>query len=514
MIAALAAGKAQAADLKKQPLWVGVDANYSLDMEERGAEWKWDGKKSDLFAGMAKHGVTEFRVRLWTKDDGPHGKAYATQVVKRALRAGLNPYLVIFLSEDWADMMKQPLPEPWKGLSLEERAAAVNSYSREIVAHFRKQGLQSHLYEIGNEIDYGICGEYPGKGTKKNPESLSRKLWPRSAQLICASQKGVLESDPDAKFMLHIAHWWDADFCTAFFRFMLDHGVRVDFAGLSYFPSANIGGSLEMDQFGATVTKLSETINRPVIVPETAYPGTRDFKGQFSRWKYEVLGYPLTSEGQRRWISDFLAYCDRHPAIQAVYYWSPEWFGEGMWKGFALFDPQGNSRPAWAAFAHSSWSGRVLKEPVYVEACSNRLYSVPVTEAKARMIPIVEELRRATGGVTVEHIARLTNTELNVGAYRVDLKGSLMQNLNMALRPDAQGIPLAGPEPDVTEALAALADGIDPARQKLVLVARNDPTPELDKAIAFFVQRGIPVEVHPKPDDKPLKFGMCGAFAP
>lgn len=228
-------------------LRVGVDANYSLDMEGNGHVWKWNGRAADLFRGMAEQGARGFRVRLWTKDEGMNGKAYATEVVRRALAAGLEPYLVIFLSEDWADLMKQPAPETWKDLDLPQRAEAVREYSREVVRHFRGEGLRSHLYEIGNEIDYGICGVYPGKSTKKTPESLSRSCWPRAAELIRASQAGVLEADPEAKFLLHIAHWWDVDFCVAFFEFMLANGVRVDHAGLSYFPSANIGGSLEME---------------------------------------------------------------------------------------------------------------------------------------------------------------------------------------------------------------------------------------------------------------------------
>ena len=513
-LAIITAGTIQAGDLPKSALLIGVDANYSLDMEKSGAEWKWGGTTSDLFAGMAQQGVTEFRVRLWTKEDGPHGKAYATEVVKRALAAGLNPYLVLFLSEDWADMMKQPLPAAWQGLSLEELADAVRSYSRDVVAHFRNEGLQSHLYEIGNEIDYGICGEYPRKGAKKNPETLSRKLWPHSAQLICASQAGVKESDPAAKFMLHISHWWDADFGVAFFQFMLAHGVQIDFAGLSYFPSSNIGGSLEMEQFGATVSRIAQAIGRPVIVPETAYPSTRDFKGQFARWKYDVLGYPLTPAGQSRWIMDFLAYCNRHPDIHAVYYWSPEWYGEGMWKAFALFDPQGEAKPAWSVFSEQSWVGQTPKESVYLEVSSNQLFAVPVQEAKAQMISLVGKLREKTGGVTVKHIALLTSTELKVGPYQVDLKASLSQNLSLTLLPESQGLSLAADSPETIGSLAALAAGIDPVKEKLILILRNAPTPEVEQAIAFFKQQKIQVVVHPKPDKLPLKFGMPGAFAP
>ena len=508
----LAAGAARAADPtpapRTEPLRIGVDANYSLDMEKSGTAWRWDGPAEDLFAGMAQRGVGELRVRLWTKDEGPHGKQYATEVVKRALRGGLNPYLVIFLSDDWSDMMKQPLAAAWQGLPFDERKAAVQAYSREVVAHFRQAGLRSHLYEIGNEIDYGICGEYPGKSTKKNPASLSRQLWPRSAELIRASQAGVREADPEATFLLHIAHWWDADFCTAFFRFMLDHGVQVDFAGLSYFPSSNIGGSLDFEQFGATVTRLTSAIARPVIVPETAYPSTREFSGQFARWKYEAAGYPLSPEGQRRWIADFLAFCNRLPAVHAVYYWSPEWCGEGMWKGFALFDPDGAARPAWSSFAAPAWSDRTLRAARLVEVRSNQLFTVPVAEAKAQLVPLVERLRKQTGGVNLEHIALLTNTALRVGAYAVDPKGSLQQNLNLTLTPDARGRPL-----DSEEARAAAAGPADPATDRLVVFVRGETTPAVDKLVARLRQQGREVVVHPKPEGIPLKFGMCGAFA-
>ena len=272
-------------------------------------------------------------------------------MTRRALAAGLEPYLVIFLSADWADLMKQPAPADWQELDVDGRAAAVRRYARETVAHFRKAGLRSHVYEIGNEIDYGICGVYPGKGTKKNPESLRRRCWPDAARIITAAQAGVLEADPEARFMLHIALWWDARFCIDFFRFMIDTGVRVDLAGLSYFPSAAIGGSLEMEQFGDVVTRLHEAVGLPVVVAETAYPASREFTGQFARWKREAPGYPLTPEGQRRWLADFLAFCHHHPAIHEVFYWSPEWFGLGMWQAFALFDMDGEARPTWTACA-------------------------------------------------------------------------------------------------------------------------------------------------------------------
>lgn len=350
VIALIAQSPHLVAEPERADFMLGVDSNYALDMEARGAQWKWDGQEQELFAGMKEAGACWLRVRLWTGDEGMNGKAYATTTIERATKARLSPYLVIFLSENWADLTKQPAPAIWKDLSLDERAEAVHKYSRDVAAHFCAHGLTSHLYEIGNEIDYGICGVFPGKHAKKTPEHLSKRVWPNAAKLISACQRGVKEADPNAKFILHIAHWWDASFCTAFFQFMLNRQIQIDFAGITYFPSSNIGNSLTFDQFGAVVDRITSVIDRPVIIPETGYPSTGDFHGQFARWRKEVPGYLLTPDGQKLWLTEFLNFCRNNPRVAGAFYWSPEWYGEGMWKAFALFDVDGNARPAWQAF--------------------------------------------------------------------------------------------------------------------------------------------------------------------
>lgn len=337
-------------EAKRPDFMLGVDANYSLEMETKGAHWKWNGQEHDPFVGLQQQGVRWLRVRVWTGEEGVNGRSYATKTVERAVSAGLTPCLVIFLSEDWADLTKQPAPKIWQDLPLEQRAEAVRTYARDLVMHFRQHGLTSHLYEIGNEIDYGICGVFPGKHARKTPEDLQATTWPEAARLILACERGVREADPGARFLLHIAHWWDADFCIAFFKFMKQHEVQVDYAGLSYFPSSNIGGSLTLAQFGGVVGRLVAALDRPVIIAETAYPSTADFGGQFAGWRTEVPGYPLTPEGQQRWLTDFLKFCFGNQKITGVFYWSPEWYGEGMWKAFALFDVDGKAKPAWKAF--------------------------------------------------------------------------------------------------------------------------------------------------------------------
>ena len=134
------------------------------------------------------------------------------------------------------------------------------------------------------------------------------------------------------------------------FNFMKEQGVQIDYAGLSYFPSSNIGGSLTLNQFRAVADNVSKAIARPIVIPETGYPSTADFQGQFANWRVEVPGYPLTPEGQEHWLADLLRMCRSDENIAGAFYWSPEWYGEGMWKAFALFDVDGNAKPAWKAF--------------------------------------------------------------------------------------------------------------------------------------------------------------------
>lgn len=478
-------------------VFTGVDANYSLGMEEDGRAWRWHNQPEDLFQGIARQGVQGFRVRLWTGEEGPNGRNYATEVVRRALAAGLDPYLVIFLSEDWADLMKQPAPAIWKDLDLADRAGAIRAYARETVRHFRAAGLRSHLYEIGNEIDYGICGVYPGKNTKKTPESLARSCWPDAARLILAAQQGVREADPEARFLLHIAHWWDAGFCTAFYRFMLDQGVQVDFAGLSYFPSSNIGGSLEMDQFGDVVSLLHQQIKKPVIVAETAYPSTSEFTGQFSRWKKAAPGYPLTREGQKDWLTDFLDFCAHHPAIHSVYYWSPEWSGEGMWKAFALFDENGNSRPAWTAFQPGRANRTAPQRFSYLEVREKGVYLVPVEEARDKALILLAEEKNRFGQVNKEYIDAISKRELAVGPYQVALRASLSGNLDLHFSED-----LAKPS-DWREALARI-----PAGHGIVLFV-PDLANSLGETVAAAAEKnGREVRRHALAPDQPRKFGL------
>ncbi len=327
----------------------GVDANYVPQGESAGRGYFTGDRRVDPLELFAANGVDAFRVRLWVGDEGESGLEYATALAQRAQKAGLRPYLVLFLSDDWADVNKQPAPQTWSGRTFEERAQLIQDYSRETVNHFVQAGVDLDFYEIGNEIDYGISGVFADMTQARDPVSLREAIWPDEAYLIRAAMAGVREADDDAQFMLHIATSWDPDFTAAFYRSMLDLDVDYDYIGLSLYPSAF--GLAAYERFCETLDRLNEELGKPVILAETAYPAVPPTGGPFGDWRRALPGYPLTPEGQAYWLADFLTGMRRRNDVVGAYVFGPEfWFSGEVWSPFALFDGEGKARPALASF--------------------------------------------------------------------------------------------------------------------------------------------------------------------
>jgi arabinogalactan endo-1,4-beta-galactosidase len=331
---------------------IGIDSNYAPDMMTRNKSWN-DGHQSvDPYDLFAKNGCRDARIRLWVGDDGINRLTYATQTARRAKRAGLKPYLVIFLSDDWADLVKQPAPAVWKPLTPEKKLAAVAAYTESVVRHMAKNGLDIDTFEIGNEIDFGICGEFEEEWPRRvSLEFMRTRVWPRMVPILKAAQAGVLKAQPKAKFILHLAQWENVEYCIAFWRAMLAAGVRLDYPGLSYYPSsAKEPARRPFRYLRAQVGKIVEALHKPVLICETGYPATASFGGQFAGWNLPAEGYPLSDDGQARWIADLAAVVRHDPNFAGVFYWSPEWYDGGLWDAFALFDGRGVARPGVRSF--------------------------------------------------------------------------------------------------------------------------------------------------------------------
>jgi arabinogalactan endo-1,4-beta-galactosidase len=331
-----------------EPFLTGFDANYALEMARSGKTWA--GNKN-LYAPLAAAGANAFRVRLWTGDEGVNGLRYATETARRAQEAGMKPYLVIFLSEGWADMVKQPAPAMWKDLDEPQKLAAIEAYTAKVTKHFIDAGVNVDLYEIGNEIDFGICGVFEVHWPRRvSIEYMRAHIFSKMVPIIAAAQRGVRSADPEARFMLHLAQWHAADYCVAFFDYMTTNGITLDYAGLSYFPTSAKLNQSSLAFFATQVKIVATGTGRPVIVCEYAFPSRTKFGGQFGDWDKPVEGYELDEPGQAKWVADFLSLARTNKDIAGAFYWSPEWYGSNMWEAFALFRDDGTPKPAMKSF--------------------------------------------------------------------------------------------------------------------------------------------------------------------
>jgi arabinogalactan endo-1,4-beta-galactosidase len=326
---------------------MGVDSNYALEMAARKREWKEGSERVDPYELFAKNGCRNARIRLWVGDDGMNRLTYAIETARRAKQAGLKPYLVIFLSEEWADFVKQPAPAVWKNLPQEKKLAAIADYTETVVRQMAKNGIEIDTFEIGNEIDFGICGEFEEEWPRRvSLEFMRTHVWPRMVPILKAAQSGVLKAQPKAKFIVHLSQWNNVDYCIPFWKAMLAAEVQCDYPGLSYFPtSAKEPAQRSFTYLTTQVARIVEALRKPVLICETGYPATANFGGQFAEWNLPVEGYPLSDNGQAKWIADFVAIVRHDPNLAGVFYWSPEWYDGGLWDAFALFDANGVARP-------------------------------------------------------------------------------------------------------------------------------------------------------------------------
>ncbi|MHA1301203.1 MAG: glycosyl hydrolase 53 family protein [Candidatus Helarchaeota archaeon] len=330
---------------------MGVDANYFLDLYKNlGYTWQYEGNPINLYEFFGERHSNSFRTRLWMNDSSANSLDNATLMARWAQNNGSRPFLVIFLSDDWADVNKQPLPVAFQGLTFEDRLKAVKNYSRNVTSHFKNESIDMEFYAIGNEIDYGICGIYANVTDPRNNLTwLRENIWYNSARIINASIEGVLEIDPDAQFLLHIAIS-DPAFALAFFTAMSDFGVPYDMMGLSYYPP--VEGNASQNGFRETFEILSTSGLRgsdKIIIPESAYASNYNGTTAFPTWNKSVAGYPLTPEGQKKWLKDHLEWCYQHPNIGGYIYWSPELYHE-IWEGLSWFNSTGDSRPVVEAY--------------------------------------------------------------------------------------------------------------------------------------------------------------------
>ncbi len=265
-------------------------------------------------------------------------------LLREAAALGFRLHAVLFLSHQAADAGegRQARPPEWAGLTEAEVEIKVQQHAATVATYYRSLGLDIEVFEIGNEIDFGVCGIRLGetiavpKGVNpiNDPTWMRDNVWNLGAPLLKAAIRGVRTVYPNAKILLHVAGFGYSTAniaATGFFQSMVDLGVPFDIAGLS-FPYQFNGPDVSQPYFAnadflATLNQIA-TLGRPLQIVEFSYPA--DPAGTS---KTPAARYPFTPAGQAAFIGA-LAEAVRGK-VEAIFYFYPDYY-----KGFAPSDPE------------------------------------------------------------------------------------------------------------------------------------------------------------------------------
>jgi arabinogalactan endo-1,4-beta-galactosidase len=311
--------------------------SFANEMQDCGAAFRYRGKPVDPIALLKRRGGNLLRVRIWNNPTRTHYSNLpdVERTIQRARAARLQVLLDFHYSDDWADGDKQYPPAAWAGLSTAAQATALHDYTRQVLATLASKGLLPELVQVGNEINPALLG-----GPKKQID------WARNAALINAGLKAVREASVAAhrpiRSMLHIAQPENAE---PWFAAATAAGVTdYDVIGLSYYRKWS---TQPMSGLAATITRMTRTYGKDVVLVETAYPytvvpanGVNNLLGPDS----VDPAYPATPAGQAAYMID-VTQTVIDAGGKGVVYWAPDWIPAACAKGSSA--PSNWSNAAW-----------------------------------------------------------------------------------------------------------------------------------------------------------------------
>jgi len=309
--------------------FIGVQADDWLGLKNWGGFWS----QVDPLEALSTNGVSWNRVGVrfdnnsdLQSTDSWCSVYYSAEVLRASQENGMNSNLFFFLSHMPAHAGQQPCP-PWmENMSINEKAQALNDSCFFIVDYYQSQGIEIGLYDAGNEIDFGIVDERPpidGSVDWFDTNWLKSNTWASEATMLKGAIAGIKRADPDAKIQLHMAISNRPSFVREFFQFMLDRSVPFDFAGLSFYPTWQ--GDNEQATFSSLKLCIEELtrLDLDILITEYAYPSAPS--STMAEYNKAVDEYPLTDEGQARFIEDFLRWVYNFENLVGAFYYAPDY---------------------------------------------------------------------------------------------------------------------------------------------------------------------------------------------
>lgn len=368
---------------------IGADLSLLKRTLDQGGTYHVDGSPiEDPVSFFYASGFKWARLRLFHTPTGQGAQCtdlpYTLGLAAKLVEAGYKFLLDIHYSDTWADPGKQNKPAAWEAYDFNDLEAAVYLYSREVVIEFINAGAEPDMVQVGNEITPGMLWEDGRVATAHDvntphwqyeESSNDKDAWVRFGKLLKAGIKGVHEATgKPTQIMIHIDRGGDIPTNKWFFDKLLQEGVEFDAIGESYYPFWH--GMPE--ELAETLDFLGKNYGKDIYLAEVAYPYKHHemyenaLNGDQEGWERLTGAYPLTPEGQQRFMKHVIEIVKASSHGKGIFYWAPEWIpvagtedeadAPPCWAR-ALFDETGKALPALKMLKSISTDGIPVPAP-------------------------------------------------------------------------------------------------------------------------------------------------------
>lgn len=310
----------------------GADLSSYLALRESGTVFK-DEQGNPLsdaafFSYLREGGTNWVRIRIWNNPYDSSGNGYgggnndlekAKIMGKLATDAGMRVLIDFHYSDFWADPAKQQAPKAWKAFSIEQKEAAVRSYTLESLNALRAAGVDVGMVQVGNETNNAVCGE-------SSQENMAR--------IFNAGSAAVREFDKNCLVAVHFTNPEKAGKYSSLAAFLQAQKVDYDVFASSYYSFWH-GTTSNLE---SVLTDIAKTYGKKVMVAETSWATTWDDGDGHENTaprKNQDLNYDISLQGQADELRDVVnavnnvnlnnsGNADAGKAI-GVFYWEPAW---------------------------------------------------------------------------------------------------------------------------------------------------------------------------------------------
>jgi arabinogalactan endo-1,4-beta-galactosidase len=365
---------------------------------------KVTAKNPEELQGLfSRHGANEVYARIATTREyrigfGDHSMSRALERARMAKTLDLpfNPELGLFNiygdircqpSPDFSGYPEIKVPGAWTSLTLDQMIPVLRLYGAVAARQILNTGVTVRVWDLGNEVEFGTAGVaiQPAPGScddtaggprwYKAPDGvdpaigrmslaelmkmtedrriawLQAHLWPYEAKMLAAVSEGIRSVSPHARFSTHVSGITSVlpVQAVAFYKAMRDGGFRADELGVSYYPTSSTKPPDRLQAFKDMATAVHRELGAPLFIAEFGYPAAKMQSGFI--WNDAVEGYPLSPEGQAKFIRDLVAWGVGTGVLSGIRPWAPDLAASG-WGPMSFFELDGkmaSARPALGA---------------------------------------------------------------------------------------------------------------------------------------------------------------------